>query len=200
MNFEQFVLPELEVSSNEVKSVLRCVMHTIFFHRALGLARPRDVFLEKIGVTYMSCGSLEMERLVELKVNEFCEYLVRSKQQGGQMQVRFLEKKETGFLWKVLGSQDDKVCWEEWVIQLRLRDPAAAAAGEDQEFVNPLGRDLAECIQTIVSAVNQKRDHIPPVPKELTGLQSFYHEVKVVQESSSSTFSAIHGIGGAKLI
>eukprot|EP00657_Telonema_sp_P-1_P010269 TRINITY_DN4617_c0_g1_i2.p1 TRINITY_DN4617_c0_g1~~TRINITY_DN4617_c0_g1_i2.p1 ORF type:complete len:201 (-),score=43.25 TRINITY_DN4617_c0_g1_i2:182-784(-) len=200
MNFEHFVLPELEVTPSEVKTVLRCVLHTVFFHRALGLTRPRDVFIDKLGVAYASCGNLEMERLVEMKVSEFCDHLTHNKQSRGQMKIRFLEKKEQGFIWKVLGSQDDKVCWEEWVIQLRVVSPNPnAAPGEDYE-VNTLGADLRECIQTISAYVNQKKDHIPPVPKELTGLQSFYHEVKVVQESSSGAFSAIQGISGAKLI
>ena len=77
------------------------MLHTIFFYRALGLTKPRDVFIEKLGVTYVSglhqwfvaeslwvqcsCGNLEMERLVEIKVNEFCEYLNRSKQNTGQV-------------------------------------------------------------------------------------------------------------------
>jgi len=146
-----------------------------------------------------------MERLVEIKVNEFCEYLNRSKQHSGQMKVRFFEKKETGFVWKMFGSQDDKVCWEEWMVQMRLvaqqSSNAAPAEADAPPAENPLGAALADAIQYITAAVNQKKEHIPPVPKELTGLQSFYHEVKVVPETSGSNLSTfVQEVAGAKLI
>jgi len=206
MSFEQFIVPELEVPVSEIKPVLRCVLHTIFFHRALGLTHPRDVYLEKYGITYASCGNVDMEPVVETRVNEFFEYMQRSKHHRGQIKIRFFEKREQGLVSKAaqfMGFQEDKVCWEEWVVNLRIsqhRHPSGAA-GENAEDNGVIASQLSSCIMNILTAVNTKKDHIPPVPKELTGLQSFYHEVVVVHEaSSSSTFSAIQGIAGAKLI
>jgi hypothetical protein len=124
-----------------------------------------------------------------------------------QIKIRFFEKREQGLVSKAaqfMGLQQDKVCWEEWVVNLRISQhrQRSGAAGENAEADDGvIASQLSSCIMNILTAVNTKKDHIPPVPKELTGLQSFYHEVVVVHEaSSSSTFSAIQGIAGAKLI
>lgn len=37
------MLPELTVESYQLREVLRCVLHTVLFQRALGLVRPREV-------------------------------------------------------------------------------------------------------------------------------------------------------------
>ncbi|KAK7848817.1 autophagy-related protein 101, partial [Quercus suber] len=52
MNCEVCQLKDLEVEHFEIREVLRCILHTIVFHRALGLVRPKDVDLELFDVTY----------------------------------------------------------------------------------------------------------------------------------------------------
>ncbi|XP_065632079.1 uncharacterized protein LOC112033099 [Quercus suber] len=54
MNCEVCQLKDLEVEHFEIREVLRCILHTIVFHRALGLVRPKDVDLELFDVTYVS--------------------------------------------------------------------------------------------------------------------------------------------------
>ena len=36
-----------------MKDVLRCILHTVLFNRALGLVRPREVDLELFDITYV---------------------------------------------------------------------------------------------------------------------------------------------------
>jgi len=41
MNLESFVLPALELEQSQMREVLQCLLHTILFHRALGIQTPR---------------------------------------------------------------------------------------------------------------------------------------------------------------
>jgi len=53
-NFELFELPPLEVESYQVTEVIRCILHTILFNRALGGVRPREVDSELFDITWVS--------------------------------------------------------------------------------------------------------------------------------------------------
>uniref|UniRef100_A0A8R7TNK2 Autophagy-related protein 101 n=1 Tax=Triticum urartu TaxID=4572 RepID=A0A8R7TNK2_TRIUA len=54
MNCETCHLNELELEPLEIKDVLRCILHTIFFHRTLTLVRPKDVDCDLFEITYVS--------------------------------------------------------------------------------------------------------------------------------------------------
>ena len=60
-NCEVVSLPELDVEYHQVKDVLRCVLHTILFNRALGLVRPREVDLALFDITYVVSTPNEAE-------------------------------------------------------------------------------------------------------------------------------------------
>nr|ABA97969.1 Glycosyl hydrolase family 9 protein, expressed [Oryza sativa Japonica Group] len=54
MNCETCQLKELELEPREIKDVLRCILHTIFFHRTLSLVRPKDFDCDFFEITYVS--------------------------------------------------------------------------------------------------------------------------------------------------
>jgi hypothetical protein len=58
MNCEVCQLKELEVESFEIREVLRCILHTIVFHRALGLIRPK----EKGGISFLQVSTRTIRR------------------------------------------------------------------------------------------------------------------------------------------
>ena len=71
---EVFELPELELEPYELREALRCVLHTVLFQRALGLARPRDVPSELFeGVSYATVGDAAGEELVEERIAKCCK-------------------------------------------------------------------------------------------------------------------------------
>ena len=76
-NCEQLNLPLIEVEPHQVRELLRCVLHTIIFNRALGHVKPRDVDSQLFDVTYVHCGDEEVERRVEAKIGEFCQFVER---------------------------------------------------------------------------------------------------------------------------
>ena len=69
MNCELLELAEVEVDQSELKEVLKILLHSIIFQRALGEHRHRDCESELFDVSYMRCES----RLIETKVEEHIE-------------------------------------------------------------------------------------------------------------------------------
>jgi hypothetical protein len=76
-NCETLNLPLIEVEPHQVRELLRCVLHTIIFNRALGHVRPRDVDSELFDITYVHCGDEEVDRRIEAKISEFCQFIER---------------------------------------------------------------------------------------------------------------------------
>ena len=63
-----------------------------------------------------------------------------------------------------------------------------------------MAEQLQERMQFILKTVTDKKEHIPPVPKELTGTTTFYHEIKVVKEAKNTMAQAVKGMSSAKII
>ncbi len=55
--------------------MLRCILHTVLFNRALGLVRPKDVDLELFNITYVQCVDRKVERTIEEKVDQVLHWL-----------------------------------------------------------------------------------------------------------------------------
>lgn len=53
MNLERFDLAPLEMERFQVREVLRCILHTIIFNRALASIVPREVDCDVLEVSYV---------------------------------------------------------------------------------------------------------------------------------------------------
>ena len=53
-------LNELDVEHFNIREVLHCIMHTISFHRDLGLVRPKDVVSELFEIWNPNVGFTEI--------------------------------------------------------------------------------------------------------------------------------------------
>eukprot|EP00887_Chlorella_sp_A99_P001068 scaffold14.g1068.t1 len=173
MNCEVLHLPTkglLEVEPHHVREVLRILLHTVIFNRALGPVRPKEVDSELFDVTFVSCGDEAVERKVEEKVGQFCAWVDRNRGRRGQVCLSFYERRQKQ-AWFSKG--EERLYWEQWYINLLVLDQEGAAALEEQSpFVSGSLRAqrkqavqaaLEDCLATIVRAVNEKKDHIPPV-------------------------------------
>jgi hypothetical protein len=67
------------VEEHQVREVLKCVIHTIIFNRALGHVTPRDVDLQLINVSYVEVDDEHIERQVDKSLKEVEEVLVARK-------------------------------------------------------------------------------------------------------------------------
>ena len=89
------------------------------------------------------------------------------------------------------------MCWEEWIIPIKL---AAAVPQHDLDRRRLAAEQIQDRLQFILKTVTDKKEHIPPVPKELTGTTTFYHEIKVVSEAKNTMAQAVKGMSSAKII
>ncbi|CAI5469915.1 unnamed protein product [Closterium sp. Yama58-4] len=68
------------------------LLHTIMFHRALGLVRPKSIDSELFDITYVQCGDAEVERQIEEKIGQFSLWLEKNSTKKGQICLSFFEK------------------------------------------------------------------------------------------------------------
>ncbi|EIE19548.1 DUF1649-domain-containing protein [Coccomyxa subellipsoidea C-169] len=142
-NCELINLPVLELEQHQVREVLRCVLHTIIFNRALGPVRPREVDSELFEITYVQCGDTLVERVIEEKIDQFYGWVEKHPGKRGQVSLAFFEKRKTQRWSLIGGKQEERLYWEQWHAKL-------------QEAVE-------QVMTLIIRAVNEKKDHIPPV-------------------------------------
>lgn len=198
MNCEVFYLNELEVEHVQIREVLRCILHTILFNRALGLVRPHEVdseiFLE---TTYVQCGDPMMEKKVEEKIDHFLASIEKHPSKKARVCLSFYETRSKNVAWF---SKVERYYWEQWCIQLNVVTPAPpqtkksfrsgdrigeATTEERQRRHAALEAALREVITQVLSIVNEKKDHIPPV-NQPDLVVSFPFEISIPSSGDSS--------------
>ncbi|ERN10144.1 autophagy-related protein 101 isoform X2 [Amborella trichopoda] len=199
MNHEVFTLNELEVENFEIQEVLRCILHTIVFHRALGLVRPRDIDSELFDITYVQCGDPDVEKKLEEKIDQFIAWVEKHPNKKSQMCISFYEIKNKQAAW--FTNKTERLCWEQWFINLSVVssksptgkshhlkplavDPSETAVEEMSAHRASLEKSLREVLFKIITLVNEKKDHIPPVQNQ--DVVSFPYEITIPSSSDSS--------------
>ncbi|XP_072952575.1 autophagy-related protein 101 [Typha angustifolia] len=198
MNCEVCELKELEVEHDEIRDVLRCILHTILFHRALGLVRPKDVDCELFEITYVQCGISELEKEIEGKIEEFISKVDKHPNRRSQICVSFYETKNKQQ--PLFGNKVEHMDWEQWYVNLHVvnrkphgkshqnkvvRDPGECSLEETSSRRAALGSSLHEVLFQIITFANEKKDHLPPIPPNKEGA-SFPYEITIPSSSGSS--------------
>eukprot|EP00245_Coleochaete_scutata_P005555 TRINITY_DN19205_c0_g1_i1.p1 TRINITY_DN19205_c0_g1~~TRINITY_DN19205_c0_g1_i1.p1 ORF type:complete len:220 (+),score=55.91 TRINITY_DN19205_c0_g1_i1:109-768(+) len=201
MNCEVFDLSELEVEHYQIREVLRCILHTIMFNRALGVVRPKDVDSELFDITYVQCGDAVIEKKIEEKIDHFCGWVEKHPNKKGQVCLSFYEKRSRQSAW--FTSKEERLYWEQWFVHLHVirpqqsspaaeQDPnmiftesADAVMEEKQQQQAALEAALRDVILQILRVVNEKKDHIPPVIS--SDIAPFPYEI-IIPSSSDSSF------------
>ncbi|KAK9285151.1 hypothetical protein L1049_024336 [Liquidambar formosana] len=199
MNCEVCQLKELEVEHFEIREVLRCILHSIVFHRALNLVRPKDVDLDLFEITYVQCGDVELEKKIDEKIDQFIAWVEKHPNKKSQICLSFYELKNKQATW--FTQKIERLYWEQWYINLNVMqqpkthtkshhskvvvDPGESALEERSVRRAALEASLRDVLFQIIKFVNEKRDHIPPIPSR-EGV-SFPYEI-TIPSSSDSTF------------
>ncbi|XP_008792602.1 autophagy-related protein 101 [Phoenix dactylifera] len=196
MNCEVCELKELEVEYFEIREVLRCILHTIIFHRALGLIRPKDIDCELFEITYVQCGDAEVERKIEEKIGEFMNKVEKHPNRKSQICLSFYEIKNKQATW--FSNKVERLYWEQWYINLHVINPKAQGKSHHNKATTDLGggaleertsrraaleSSLREVLFQIIRFVNEKKDHLPPIPNQ-EGI-SFPYEITILSSSDS---------------
>ncbi|KAH7423676.1 hypothetical protein KP509_12G067900 [Ceratopteris richardii] len=199
MNREVFHLSELELEQFQIREVLRCILHTIMFHRALGLVRPKDVGLELFDITYVQCGDRELERTIEEKIDSFVAWVEKHPNKKGQVCLSFYETRYKPAVW--FSSKEERFYWEQWFISLtiipskpsqnKFRHGRALTLDSGETLIEERNRhdkvleaSLREVLFQILHLVNDKKDHIPPVSN--SNIVSFPYEISISSLPDSS--------------
>ncbi|XP_022775228.1 autophagy-related protein 101-like isoform X1 [Durio zibethinus] len=198
MNCEVCQLKELEVEHFEIREVLRCILHTIVFHRALGLVRPKDVDLELFEITYVQCGDVELEKKIDEKIEHFVSWVEKHPNKKSQICISFYEVKSKPPSW--FSNKPEHLVWEQWYVNLNVTqhpkphsgkshhtkvvvDPGESASEERGSRRVALEVSLLEVMFQIIKFVNEKKDHVPPISE---GVIYFPHEITVPSSSDSA--------------
>ncbi|XP_077233115.1 meiotically up-regulated protein [Tasmannia lanceolata] len=198
MNCEVCHLKELEVEHFEIREVLRCILHTVVFHRALGLVRPKDIDSELFEITYVQCGDAEVEKKIEEKIDQFIGWVEKHPNKKSQICLSFYELKNKQATW--FSNRTERLYWEHWYINLNVVHlkahstkshhskvvvgPGESALEERSARHAALELSLLEVLFQIIRFVNEKKDHIPPVPTPEA--VTFPHEITIPSSSDSS--------------
>lgn len=196
MNCEACQLKELVLEPLEIREVLRCILHTIVFHRALGLVRPKDVDCELFDITYVQCGDAELEKKVEEKIDQFMGWVEKHPNRKSQISLSFYEVKNKQQTW--FSNKVERLYWEQWHINLHVMTPKARGKTHSKAPIVPrdsaleesssrraaLELTLREVLFQIIRFVNEKKDHIPPISN--SEVISFPYEITIPSSSDSS--------------
>ncbi|KAJ6801428.1 autophagy-related protein 101 isoform X2 [Iris pallida] len=196
MNCEACQLKELVLEQLEIREVLRCILHTIVFHRALGLVRPKDIDCELFEITYVQCGDTELEKKIEEKIDQFISWAEKHPNKKSQVSLSFYETKSKQPTWF---SKPERLYWEQWYINLHVVspktrgkshhsrgtvEPGETALEESSSRRASLESSLREVLFQIIKFVNEKKDHLPSIPTSEVMLSPY--EITIPSMSDSS--------------
>lgn len=151
-------------------------MSSILFHRLFGPVVPQT--REALGVTYPCVASEEVDSLIEEKISQF----MRRSENGGQIGVQFFEKRAKKPSW--FGKTSEDVCWEQWVIDVTIDDE------KDKEKSRlKTEKQLREILFSILSVVNNNKDHIPPITT--TDATPFPYQIVVPSDNGEETWGSV---------
>jgi autophagy-related protein 101 len=129
MNCELHELQGMDVELQQVKEVLKVLMHSIIFQRALGEYRFRDTESELFEVTYVRCDSRLVDQMVEDYADTFSKAFERSDSPSAQsLCVSFFERRMRPAAFGFFRSEE-KVTWERWHVPIRIMPPLEAGSG-----------------------------------------------------------------------
>ncbi|RLN13173.1 hypothetical protein C2845_PM09G07050 [Panicum miliaceum] len=171
----------------EIRDVLRCILHTIFFHRTLSLVRPKDVDCDFLEITYVQCGLPELEKEVDEKIDQFIAWLEKHPNRRSQVCLSFFDEKNKNPGWFV--NKTERIYWEQWFINLHVMSPKRySKSNSSRRLTNVEGNALEETssrraalessinevLFQIINFANEKKDHIPAIPDRI-----FNHEIMI---------------------
>ena len=167
MNCEIHQLAPLRCEAFQAKEVMRAVLHTVLFTRALGVVRPRDVDCEMFDLSYATCGDEDVDAAVESRLDALHAWLLRKTRERGETHARvtlsFHELQHVGGTQRI--EKRPTACWEQWRVPLEVVVVDEAHAREEvrEQLALELRDTLRGAIQHVLGLAGERKDHIPPV-------------------------------------
>ncbi|GAN02349.1 DUF1649 domain protein [Mucor ambiguus] len=160
---QEFNLEMTSLPRDQVKDVLRGLLHSIFFHRLLVNVLPRE--LRVLNTTVSITDSPDVENLIEEKIAEFLQNSNSPTQvKQGKVAVLFYEKRLKKN-WFQFSKSEEFVCWEQWDITLNLaQSPKSEQARiEKLKSMKSVENQFIQNLMKILKIVNDYKEHIPSI-------------------------------------
>ncbi|KAI8376849.1 hypothetical protein BD560DRAFT_367575 [Blakeslea trispora] len=176
---QEFSLEMTFLPRNQVKDVLRGLLHSIFFHRLLANVIPRE--LRVLNTTVSITDSADVEKLIEEKTVEFLHNTNSSQIKQGKVAVLFYEKRLKKN-WFQFSKSEEFVCWEQWTITLNLTQPPVT---EQEKFKSnkSVENQFMQNLLRILQIVNEFKEHTPSITT--TEGNPFPYQVAVQSQAES---------------
>eukprot|EP01026_Neomeris_dumetosa_P048840 TRINITY_DN4236_c0_g1_i1.p3 TRINITY_DN4236_c0_g1~~TRINITY_DN4236_c0_g1_i1.p3 ORF type:complete len:200 (+),score=14.00 TRINITY_DN4236_c0_g1_i1:110-709(+) len=159
-NKEVFNLPDLTLENHQVEPVLRCLIHTIVFNRTLTLIEVVEEELDLFDITFVRCNTTDVNTKVDEKVRQIAKECKKLEGTRQKVQVQFFDGKLKSSR-SLIGSRiEDRLCWEEWNINLLLVD--YRMEGIKLMDVAQVEQQVKQCISIILKSMDEKMIHLPP--------------------------------------
>ena len=193
MATREFELALLEVDVDIGPAIVEALLHSIFFVRAFGIVEPVDAEIAELDIRYARVNDPRLEIEIKDKVREFQDLQVAGKS-GGELLVSFFEKKTRTSGWFVATQQEEKVCWEKWL--LRFRFTGLGPRSMTEMGLNPkqkalLKEEVTRRIQYILKFVRTQQDHIPQIAQSKPAPLPFPYSIDVPHTGSGSVWDSL---------
>lgn len=153
----------LEVEGFQLKEILRCLLHTIVFHRSLGSIFPKEVDCDVFDVSYARVDDKGLERVVERRIDSIYQSIVEMRTTRFTVTLRFYIYSEAkGFML----NQREKMFWEQWMIPITISTQKKKGSERDHRH-NQRQQALRDRLLYIIQMMNNKTKHVPPVKKNV---------------------------------
>ena len=182
MNHEEHLLDGIIVPHYQVKEVARCLIHTILFNRAMGPLKPREQYCDLFDICYAKIDSIDIDRMVEDAVDKLSQSVrvVGNGTAKGRIAVSFYEKKRRKVFFGIT-TTEEHVNWEQWIISIVVNrqkiSNGADFAADRMRQARKTESEMTERILQILSLVNEKKEHLPPV--NLNGDKAMVFDFKI---------------------
>ncbi|EPB87121.1 hypothetical protein HMPREF1544_06047 [Mucor circinelloides 1006PhL] len=177
---QEFSLEMTSLPRDQVKDVLRGLLHSIFFHRLLINVLPRE--LRVLNTTVSITDSADVENLIEEKIAEFLHNSNSPTQvKQGKVAVLFYEKRLKKN-WFQFSKSEEFVCWEQWDITLNLIQPPKSEQ-EKLKSMRSVENQFTQNLMKILKIVNDYKEHIPSITT--TEGNPFPYQIAIQSQSES---------------
>ncbi|KAI9487177.1 MAG: hypothetical protein EXX96DRAFT_552110 [Benjaminiella poitrasii] len=176
-SIEEFKLDLNGLLRNQVKDILRGLLHSIFFHRLLTNVIPRE--LRVLNTTVSITDSSEVDTLIEEKIAEFLHNTNQLKQ--GKLAVLFYEKRLKKN-WFQFSKSEEFICWEQWTITLNMIS-SPVSEQEKLKLNKSIENQFIQCLMKVLNIANEYKEHIPSITT--TEGNPFPYQVAVQSQTES---------------
>ncbi|KAK3676320.1 hypothetical protein LTR78_003594 [Recurvomyces mirabilis] len=161
---------ELSADRQNVKEVVKGIMHTIFFHRLFTPLEPANYDVLDVTVPYVD--DKELIQLLETRSTTLLRALdsgsttlspqYNPKSSGAArstLVIQFLERKRRkGWF---ISKADEETIWESWILEVNLTSARSEPEAEWNRRV--MENSLQDAVMKVITTANKEKNHIPPI-------------------------------------